>query len=77
MGRRHVLSAATDVQEAQLPPATEAQDKQGCTPLHAAAAGGHWAALELLLKGTSLLLEILIVFSHVKARCSVCLARCE
>lgn len=31
--------------------AGEVQDRQGCTPLHAAASGGHWEALAALLAG--------------------------
>jgi Ankyrin repeat len=36
-----------------LPAAAEAQDRQGCTPLHLAAARGHCAALAVLLTGRS------------------------
>jgi ankyrin repeat protein len=34
-----------------LPAAAEVQDRQGCTPLHLAAARGHCAALAVLLAG--------------------------
>ncbi len=36
------------------PPAAELQDRQGCTPLHAAAKGGHCATLAVILTGGAL-----------------------
>lgn len=41
------------VQAGQLAMAAEAQDRLGWTPLHAAAKGGHWAALSAFVSGLS------------------------
>ncbi len=56
-----------------LPPAAEAQDRQGLTPLHAAARGGHCAALAVILTGGASWLTCLTIQTlHPQGRQDSC-----